>query len=183
MNDLILMASLLERPKHGYQLKKEAGIIFGGGELHNNMVYPLLRQFQGNGWVRRRTVPGERGQKRLQYALTEKGHQELIRRLSEDFDAKMRDEAFYLRVGLFAILSPEVQEKLLKTREEQLQTEKAQIERIRSQYGELDIYPEEVVGFLERKVEGELGWIKRLRGLETRRGMRRSRLAHCRELS
>ena len=45
MNDLIILALLLDGPKHGYQLKREAGFLFGHGDMHNNLVYPLLRRF------------------------------------------------------------------------------------------------------------------------------------------
>jgi hypothetical protein len=46
MNDLLLLATLLEGPKHGYALKKQAGLILGEAELQNNLVYPLLRRFE-----------------------------------------------------------------------------------------------------------------------------------------
>jgi DNA-binding PadR family transcriptional regulator len=43
MTDLILLATLLDGPKHGYELKKRAGLIFGQGmTIHNNLVYPLM---------------------------------------------------------------------------------------------------------------------------------------------
>ena len=45
MIDLIILASLLDGPKHGYALKKQAGMIFNHSQLHNNLVYPLLRRF------------------------------------------------------------------------------------------------------------------------------------------
>ena len=44
MNDLLLLSMMLESPKYGYQLKKEAGFIMGQA-LHNNLVYPSLRRF------------------------------------------------------------------------------------------------------------------------------------------
>ena len=83
MNDLIILATLLDGPKHGYQLKREAGFILGQGAMHNNLVYPLLRRFTAEGWVSKKTVPGERGQTRLQYAITALGRRELVARLSE----------------------------------------------------------------------------------------------------
>ena len=45
MNDLLLLAMLLDEPKYGYQLKREAGWITGQDALHSNLVYPLLRRF------------------------------------------------------------------------------------------------------------------------------------------
>jgi DNA-binding PadR family transcriptional regulator len=46
------------------------GLISGKGEMHNNLVYPLLRRFVESGWVSKRKGPGERGQTRDIYALT-----------------------------------------------------------------------------------------------------------------
>jgi hypothetical protein len=50
MNDLIVLAILLDGPKHGYQLKREAGFILGQGAMHNNLIYPMLRRFTAEGW-------------------------------------------------------------------------------------------------------------------------------------
>ena len=57
MNDLILMAALLEGPKHGWALKKLAGFLGGQNAMHNNLVYPLLKKFVAAGWVRRHSGP------------------------------------------------------------------------------------------------------------------------------
>jgi len=81
MNDLLLLATLLGGPQHGYALKKQVGLITGQREMHNNLVYPLLRGFGQNGWISKRTAAGQRGQTREVYALTTKGKQELLRRL------------------------------------------------------------------------------------------------------
>ena len=64
MNDLIILATLLAGPKHGYQLKREAGFIFGNAALHNNLIYPLLRRFAMEGLVTKKAVAGQRGQLR-----------------------------------------------------------------------------------------------------------------------
>ena len=82
MTDLMILAMLLAGPKHGYQLKREAGIILGQDSLHNNLVYPLLRRFMDSKWVNCKTVPGQRGQTRNQYSLTALGRKELLSRLS-----------------------------------------------------------------------------------------------------
>ena len=53
MTDLILLATLFGGPRHGYALKKQAGMLFTDNPVHNNLVYPLLRRFVDNGWVAR----------------------------------------------------------------------------------------------------------------------------------
>ena len=51
MNDLILLSLLVGKSQHGYVLKKQAGAIFGQAEMHNNLVYPLLKRFVNSGWI------------------------------------------------------------------------------------------------------------------------------------
>src|SRR5580692_12521004 len=117
MSDLLILATLLRGPTHGYALKKQIGMITGQGDLHNNLVYPLLKRFVAEGWVTRRTVDGERGQTRELYALSAKGRRELVERLSvfSEKDAA-HGEACLMRVGLFAILDREARLKIIDTR-------------------------------------------------------------------
>src|ERR1700690_2593148 len=118
MNDLLMLATLLDGPKHGYALKKRAVLISGRRDLHNNVVYPLLKRFVAQGWVARRTAPGQRGQIREVYALTAEGKAELVRRLGEFGESEAREmEEFSLRVGLFSILASEKQRNILAQRD------------------------------------------------------------------
>ncbi len=50
----MVLGLLFDGPKHGYQLKREAGFVLGRGDMHNNLVYPLLRRFTTEGWVTKR---------------------------------------------------------------------------------------------------------------------------------
>ena len=121
MNDLLILASLLDGPQHGYALKKRIGTITGHGPMHNNLVYPLLKRFVAASWVSRRKAQGQRGQTRELYSLTPKGKQVLLSRLA-DFSEKdaVSGDACRLRVGLFAVLSLEARAKILDSREQWL---------------------------------------------------------------
>src|SRR5579862_6074049 len=117
MNDLLLLSTLLDGPKHGYALKKLAGLITGQPNLHNNLVYPLLKRFVEERWVSKRTADGQRGQTREIYALTAQGKRRLIERLSQFTEKEARDsDQFHLRVGLFSVLSFDVQKSILAER-------------------------------------------------------------------
>lgn len=166
MTDLIILATLLSGPKHGYQLKQEAGMILGQGVLHNNLVYPLLRRFMNEKWVSRKTVPGERGQTRHRYALTLLGRQELVRQLSTfgEQDARSAD-AFRLRVGLFQLLNCETRAAILDTREQHLRTRLAKLTVVESNF-QLDRYAKEVTSQFQKETRLELDWIRRLRRRE-----------------
>jgi DNA-binding PadR family transcriptional regulator len=166
MNDLLILAALLECPKHGYRLKREAGLILGPGNLHNNLVYPLLRRFVAESLVTQKDAPGERGQTRKLYALTALGRRTLIQRLSEysEHDAQSPD-AFLWRVGLFAVLSPEVREQILGAREKVLR-ERDQRLATMQQRMELGIYGGDIVAHLRQTIHADLGWIRHLRQLQ-----------------
>jgi DNA-binding PadR family transcriptional regulator len=165
MNDLILLAALLDGPKHGWALKKLAGWVTGQGEMHNNLVYPMMKKFVTQGWVRRRMEAGNRGQTRAVYSLTIPGNRELFRRLNQ-FGKKEAASAteFRLRVGLFHLLTREARRRILverdgwlSAREERFSTLQQSLEAMASAACGL-----EVVGFLLAEIRSERKWIARL---------------------
>jgi DNA-binding PadR family transcriptional regulator len=168
MNDLLLLSTLLAGPKHGYALKKQIALITGHGEMHNNLVYPLLKRFVANGWVSRRESAGQRGQTRELYALTAKGHREIVRRLS-DFSSKSSSsgDEFSLRVGLFEILEPATRHRILDERDKWLTQRIARFANL-SATMPLGKWGGEVVKFLHAQLVAEQKWIARLR-TKTRR--------------
>jgi len=163
MNDLVLLAMLLGGPKYGYQLKREAGWMLGQDDLHNNTVYPLLRRFLDAGWVRKKAVPGERGQTRQQYAVTAKGRRTLIGRLSQISEAEAAsEEAFRIRVGLFPFLTREVQERVFTARESRLQRRDQALAALQDKM-DLGKFGGEIVRFMRKEIGNEQDWIRRLR--------------------
>lgn len=163
MTDLLVLAHLLPGPQHGYALKKQVGLITGYGELHNNLIYPLLRRFQTNGWISRRTAPGQRGQTREVYALTKKGRQELLRRLGQ-FGGKdaASEDAFRLRVGLFAILDRETRGRIIAERDAWLAHREERVAHL-TRTLKVDRWSSEVLRFFAKQIRLERSWISRLK--------------------
>src|SRR3974390_742137 len=111
MYDLVLLTPLLGGPAYGYALTKTAGLIFGGGEMHNNVIYPSLKKFVRNGWVEQSSVPGDRGQQRKQYRLTAIGRKYLLEQVGTFEEQEASNEgAFLLRLALFDLLPPKKRE-------------------------------------------------------------------------
>jgi len=162
MNDLLLLSTLLAGPKHGYALKKQIALITGHGEMHNNLVYPLLKRFVANGWVSRRESAGERGQTRELYALTAKGRQEIVRRLSDFSPKSSSGDEFSLRVGLFEILEPATRHRILDERDKWL---RQRIDRLANLSASMPLgkWGGTVVKFLRAQLVAEQKWIARLR--------------------
>jgi DNA-binding PadR family transcriptional regulator len=162
MNDLILLAALLDGPKHGWMLKKLGGLVSGQGDMHNNLVYPTMKKFVQQGWVRRRAEAGQRGQTRAVYSLTILGSRELFRRLN-DFGEKEAGSAteFRLRVGLFHLLTPETRKRILAERERWLAAREARFTSLRESLKAMETSPwsAEVVSFVVEEVRSERKWI------------------------
>jgi DNA-binding PadR family transcriptional regulator len=162
MNDILLLSMMLDSPKYGYQLKREAGLIMGQA-LHNNLVYPSLRRFLEEGWVSKKAVPGERGQTRQQYVLSAEGRRRLFERLNQFSEADAPQEAaFHLRVGLFPALKRETRENILARREAWLQARDKNLATIEANL-ELGKFGGEVVRYMRKQAEMELEWIRHLR--------------------
>jgi DNA-binding PadR family transcriptional regulator len=165
MNDLLLLASLLDGPKHGYALKKRIGLLLGQAALHNNIVYPLLQRFVEERWVSRRATAGERGQTREVYSLTKAGKHALLERVSvlSEKDAASAD-ALRLRVGMFSVLDAEKRVPILQSRDAFLARRMERLDGV-VKHLPLDPWSKEVVSFLRSQVEMERNWLKRLEKL------------------
>lgn len=177
MNDLIVLAILWDGPKHGYAVKKQAGLIFSRPDMHNNLIYPLLRRFVTQGWVTRRQTAGERGQTRQVYSLTSLGRRALIDRLRGfgEIEASSAEE-FRLRVGLFGLLDAEDRERIIAKRSEFLQSRARRLTDLEKGM-HLGLYGGELMTFMSRQIQAEIAWINRLRRIKTARGTRTSQKA------
>jgi DNA-binding PadR family transcriptional regulator len=165
MNDLLLLAMMLGAPKYGYQLKREAGWITGQDTLHSNIVYPMLRRFLEQKWVRRKAVAGERGQTRQQYALTAAGKGYLLDRLNQFGEADASsEEAFNLRVGNCGLLSPEMRETIFALREQYLLERDQKFARLEDNM-ELGTFGREIVKHMREQARMEAEWVRHLRRL------------------
>jgi DNA-binding PadR family transcriptional regulator len=169
MNDLLLLLPLWEAPKHGYRLKKEAGLFLGANELHNNIVYPLLRRFASQGLIRKKVVKGERGQNRQLYSLTPRGREEVVQRLREFGEPTSSSaEQFLLRAGMFGALETADRERILAERERVIRERAQMLARVSDTF-DMDAYGSEVIRYLTGRLRFESAWIKRLRRMNRRK--------------
>lgn len=162
MTDLVILTALLEAPAYGYALKRTAGLIFGSGVLHNNVVYPLLKKFVASGWVEQSTVPGDRGQQRKQYRITPAGRKYLLEQIAIFGEREAaNDGAFLFRVALFDLLTEEKRKEILAARRAFLMThvedlaELAKTRRAKS-------FSAMVLERHQAGVNDELEWVARL---------------------
>jgi len=162
MNDLIMLAALVEGPQHGYALKKLAGFMAGHQDMHNNLVYPLLRRFVENSWVTKRTTGGDRGQKRDLYTLTSKGKLALLQRLSRFTEKEASSEnEFRVRVGRFSMLERQARENILAERDRWLARRQERLEKLQATMAAMnaDAWGHSVMRFYLSQVRAERKWI------------------------
>jgi len=175
MNDLLILALLLEGPQHGYALKKGAATIFGSRDMHNNLVYPLLRRFVQQKWVTVKKTRGERGQTRQVYSITPAGREALVNRVREfsESDAESREQ-FSLRVGLFDVLAPAERMAILEKRKAYLDRHATQLEVIAGRMP-MTGFPAQVVAFLSSAAQTELSWIEKLKKMAASKPAKQTR--------
>jgi DNA-binding PadR family transcriptional regulator len=162
MTDLVILTALLGGPAYGYALKRTAGLIFGHGVLHNNLVYPLLKKFVEAGWVHQSSVPGDRGQQRKQYRITAQGRKYLLEQLGIFGEREACDDgAFLFRVAMFDLLPATRQNEILAARKAYL-TERIQELSALEKPGKPKSYAGVVLDRVQALVKDELDWIAKL---------------------
>src|SRR5258708_11314362 len=161
MTDLVLLSALLGGPAYGYALKRTAGLIFGNGVLHNNIVYPLLKKFVESGWVEQSTIQGDRGQQRKQYRITVAGKKYLLEQLATlgERDAS-NDGAFLFRVAMFDLLSEEKRKEIVAARKAFLTTRVKELSEL-EKTGRARSFGAVVLERYQALVKDELEWIEK----------------------
>jgi DNA-binding PadR family transcriptional regulator len=162
MTDLVLLTALLGGPAYGYALKRTAGLIFGNGVLHSNLVYPLLKKFVQSGWVEQSSVPGDRGQQRKQYRITPAGKKYLLEQIAIFGEREARDDgAFLFRVAMFDLLPEEKRREIIAARKAFLTARIKELSEL-DKTGKPKSFNAVVLNRFQALVKGELEWIGRL---------------------
>lgn len=162
MTDLVLLVALLGGPAYGYALKRTAGLIFGGGVLHNNLVYPLLKKFVESGWVEQKTVPGDRGQQRKQYRITPAGKTYLMEQIATFGEREAsNDDAFLFRVAMFDLLPEEKRKEIIAARKSYLTVRLKELSKL-EEAGKPKSSSGMVLKHFQDLVRNELQWISKL---------------------
>jgi DNA-binding PadR family transcriptional regulator len=162
MTDLVILTALLPGPAYGYALKRTAGLIFGSGTLHNNIVYPMLKKFVESGWVEQSTVPGDRGQQRKQYRITAAGRKYLLEQIAEFGERESsNDGAFLFRVALFGLLPQKRRLEILAARKAHLAQRLNELDKL-EEAGKPTSYSGAVLARVQDVARNELDWIAKL---------------------
>lgn len=76
--EMLVLAVLEQRPRHGYEIAKQIEIRSGGAlRFHAASLYPLLYKLEKRGWIRGRWVEKAGQRRRRYYRMTALGGQVL----------------------------------------------------------------------------------------------------------
>jgi len=116
--DILTLRVLRDRPRHGYEIKKQVERILGGRSINNNVLYPALRRYQEQGAIERVAAEADPGRPpRNVYRLTDTGH-DLLQAMIRDADPALLadDNEFQMRVSLFADVPAEDRLRIIAVR-------------------------------------------------------------------
>lgn len=166
--DILILATLMGQPRHGYEIKRQVqGIIGHLVNLNNNQLYPALRRFEEMGAVTREVVHTPGKPDKHVYHMTDRGA-ELLQDLLRDFPLEQaRDDiGFQVRVSFFHLLEPEERLAILSTRETALKEWQVYLEHARVQArerGDTLRFAQRIIEFNQQSIQHELDWIAHLR--------------------
>lgn len=164
--DILILATLRNKPQHGYEMKKHIEQYLGGTlSLNNKVLYPALRHFEEMGAVQREVERQEGKPDRHIYALTERG-EELLQALLRDFSPNLAENnaEFLVRVAFFDLLQTEEQREILTTRANVVARKLAHMRDLKSMANNKRAtnYAWQVLQFHEQQIQAELAWIHNL---------------------
>lgn len=159
---------LQQRPRHGYEIKKDVEQALGGTvALNNKTLYLALKRFEELGAVTRQVLPQAGRPNRHLYQLTERGI-ELLQAYLRDFPPELAasDAEFFTRVAFFDFLEPKDRQAILKRRLTYLQKSLEYLQAMYQQTEAGDCGPDmgptnaqRVLAFHTRRIRDEYQWI------------------------
>lgn len=160
---LAILGALMERPMHGYDIRKYFEDAHGCLWMVNyGSIYPTLKSLDKGGMVRGRTETAEGARSKKVYSITEKGRQEFQKLLEDrlEKEAFIRDE-FTLHLFFMDYLDKKVIKNIL---EKKIRGNQAIFDHINEHEDHirkiLSKYRFEAVRRGKMHIETELSWLK-----------------------
>ncbi len=163
VNETVVLALLLEEPKHGYRLMEEADRTIGPDETFDTKrLYSTLKRLEEREAIvsHREPSPAKGAPPRKVYEITPQGV-ELLRELVSDPKNALDRRRFFLSLSLWALIPRSIQRELLARRREWLASELQHM-------GALAAFPDHtpwsraVITFQQHQVAEERRWLDAL---------------------
>jgi DNA-binding PadR family transcriptional regulator len=164
--ELAVLGLLHEGPMHGYELRKRLNLMLGWGRvLSYGSLYPTLKKMLRAHLIEESTTsiaPVTR-RPRIVYQVTESGHREFERLMSEVGPTAWEDDNFDIRFAFFGRTDMEIRLRVLEGRRSRLQERLDRVQRELSlTQKEVDQYAGELQRHGVESVEREVRWLSGL---------------------
>ena len=164
--ELAVLGLLHEGPVHGYELRKRLNLMLGWGRvLSYGSLYPTLKKMLRGALIEEvATTPTPVTRRpRIVYQLTDAGHREFTRLMSEVGPTAWEDDNFDIRFAFFGRTDMEIRLRVLEGRRTRLQE---RLDRVQHQLSitqkEVDRYAAELQRHGVESVEREVRWLSDL---------------------
>ena len=164
--ELAVLGLLHEGPMHGYELRKRHNLMLGWGRvLSYGSLYPTLKKMLRSNLIEETSVSSTPVTKRprIVYQVTEAGHVEFERLMSEVGPTAWEDDNFDIRFAFFGRTDMEIRLRVLEGRRTRLQE---RLDRVQQQLAmtqkEVDRYAAELQRHGVESVEREVRWLSDL---------------------
>jgi DNA-binding PadR family transcriptional regulator len=164
--ELAVLGLLHEGPMHGYELRKRLNLMLGWGRvLSYGSLYPTLKKLLRSNLIEETSVSSTPVTKRprIVYQVTEAGHVEFERLMSEVGPTAWEDDNFDIRFAFFGRTDMEIRLRVLEGRRTRLQE---RLDRVQQQLAmtqkEVDRYAAELQRHGVESVEREVRWLSDL---------------------
>ena len=163
--ELAVLGLLHEGPMHGYELRKRLNLMLGWGRvLSYGSLYPAPKKMLRKELLAEvaTTAPHTR-RPRIVYEVTEAGHAEFQRLMSEVGPTAWEDDNFDIRFAFFSSTDMEIRLRVLEGRRTRLQERLTRVQsELQRTQAEVDRYAGELQRHGVESVEREVRWLSEL---------------------
>jgi DNA-binding PadR family transcriptional regulator len=150
---------------HGYELRKRLNLMLGWGRvLSYGSLYPALKKMVRTGLIAESaSAAGTSRRPRIVYEVTEAGHEEFQRLMSEVGPTAWEDDNFDIRCAFFGRTDMEIRLRVLEGRRSRLQERLARVQdELERTQAEVNRYAAELQRHGVESVEREVRWLSDL---------------------
>jgi DNA-binding PadR family transcriptional regulator len=158
MLDFAVLGLLMERPRHGYELKRALGEL-GFWKVSFGSLYPALRRLEKRGAIVASAGTG----RRKAYEITDEGREAFDTLLETDPDASETERAFQIRLAFLGHLPTHRRVQVLEGRRTKLSTQLKSAREIlidaRTPAKNPDRYRIALMEHAMRSTEADIAWL------------------------
>jgi DNA-binding PadR family transcriptional regulator len=179
--ELAVLGLLHEGPMHGYELRKRLNLMLGWGRvLSYGSLYPALKKMLRANLIEEATTTAPVTRRpRIVYAVTDAGHAEFERLMSEVGPTAWEDDNFDIRFAFFGRTDMEIRLRVLEGRRTRLQERLARVQAdLERTQAEVNRYAAELQRHGVESVEREVRWLSDLISAERGEPLSRHQSQH-----